>query len=408
MGPDRAMLSFPFTRHPNPDQLMIGARSHRSSFQIRAATNERWRDFDFMLFVTMLVLMGFGTITIWSAVGLPSPVSMNLGTQQFIYGAVGVCLMLVVASIDYRYFESAAWVLYALGIGFLLTVLSPLGVVIEGTGARNWISLGFTTIQPSEFTKVTTIIALSAFISSRGEAMKEFGNFVIAGMIVAFPTFIVLIGPDLGQAMVYMAFWGASLLVARTRPLFLAAVAALTPLAAAFAWNFVLRDYQKERLICSFRPEDYALSCGYQPIQGRISIGAGGLLGAGLEGGTQSQMDLLGVRESDFIFAHASGMFGFLGMIALFLALIIFLWRGLIVAEISRDHFGQCLAVCIIGTFFFQAFLNIGMNLGVMPVAGITLPFVSAGISSLWSSLIMVGILQSIRMHHRRLAFHRR
>ena len=133
------------------------------------------------------------------------------------------------------------------------------------------------------------------------------------------------------------------------------------------------------------------LTCGYQPIQGRISIGAGGLFGAGLEGGTQSQMNLLNVRESDFIFAHASGMFGFLGMIALFLALMIFLWRGLIVAEISRDHFGQCLAVCIVGTFFFQAFLNIGMNLGVMPVAGITLPFVSAGISSLWSSLIMVG-----------------
>jgi rod shape determining protein RodA len=387
---------------------MISARSHRSSFQIRAATNERWRDFDMMLFLTMLVLMGFGTITIWSAIGLPSPLTLNLGSQQLLYGVLGVLMMFVVASIDYRYFESAAWILYALGIGFLLTVLSPLGVVISGTGARNWISLGFTTIQPSEFTKVTTIIALCAFVSSRGDAMKEFGNFVIAGMIVAVPTFVVLIGPDLGQAMVYMAFWGASLLVAHTRHRFLAAVAFLTPIAITFAWRFVLQDYQKERLICSFRPEDYALGCGYQPIQGRISIGAGGLVGAGLEGGTQSQMDLLNVRESDFIFAHASGMFGFLGMIALFLALIIFLWRGLIVAEISRDHFGQCLAVCIVGTFFFQAFLNIGMNLGIMPVAGITLPFVSAGISSLWSSLIMVGILQSIRMHHRRLAFHRR
>ena len=166
---------------------MISARSHRSSFQIRAATNERWRDFDMMLFLTMLVLMGFGTITIWSAIGLPSPLTLNLGSQQFMYGVLGVLMMFVVASIDYRYFESAAWILYALGIGFLLTVLSPLGVAIAGTGARNWISLGFTTIQPSEFTKVTTIIALCAFVSSRGEAMKEFGNFIIAGMIVAVP-----------------------------------------------------------------------------------------------------------------------------------------------------------------------------------------------------------------------------
>ncbi len=387
---------------------MISARHNRSSFQVQGATNERWRDFDFMLFITMLVLMVFGTITVWSAVGLPNPATLNIGTEQFLYGVVGIVMMLIVASIDYRYFESTAWILYSVGILGLLSVLSPLGVAIEGTGARNWISLGFTTIQPSEFTKVTTIIALCAFVSSRGEAMKEFGNFVIAGMIVALPTFIVLIGPDLGQAMVYISFWGASLLVARTRKLYIWAVVALMPIAIWFAWQFVLQDYQRERLTCSLNPEQYALTCGYQPIQGRISIGAGGLVGAGLEGGTQSQMNLLNVRESDFIFAHASGMFGFLGMIALFLALMIFLWRGLIVAEVSRDHFGQCLAVCIVGVFFFQAFLNIGMNLGVMPVAGITLPFVSAGISSLWSSLIMVGILQSVRMHHRRLAFHRR
>ena len=385
---------------------MISARHNRSSFNIQAATNERWRDFDFMLFITMVVLMVFGTVAVWSAVGRPSPLSMNLGTQQLAYGILGVALMLVVASIDYRYFESAAWILYALGIGFLLTVLSPLGVTIAG--ARNWINLGFTVLQPSEFAKVTTIIALCAFISSRGSAMKEFGNFVIAGMIVAFPMFIVLIGPDLGQAMVYVSFWAASLLVARTSKLFIAAVIAILPATIAFAWFFVLQDYQKIRLECSFNPDIDPLGSCYQSIQASISIGAGGMFGAGLGGGTQSQMDLLGVRESDFVFAHASGMFGFLGMIALFLALVIFLWRGLMVAQVSRDHFGQCLAVCIVGTFFFQAFLNIGMNLGVMPVAGITLPFVSAGISSLWSSLILVGLLQSIRMHHRRLAFLRR
>lgn len=382
---------------------MLSARQHRSSFQIQGATNERWRDFDLMLFITMLVLMAFGAVAIWSAVGLPSLLTFNLGTQQLVFGAIGLVLMFVVAAIDYRYFESAAWILYAGGIGFLLTVLSPLGVSIAG--ARNWIDLGFTTIQPSEFTKVTTIIALAAFVSARGEEMKDFGNFIIAGMIVALPTFIILIGPDLGQAMVYIAFWGASLLVMRTRGIFLVGVLAAVPALAAFAWVFVLRPYQKLRLECSFNPDADPLGYCFQSIQARISIGAGGMRGAGLEGGTQSQMELLGVRESDFIFAHASGMFGFIGMIALFLALMIFLWRTLQVAEVSRDQFGQCLAVCIAGTFFFQSFLNIGMNLGVMPVAGITLPFVSAGISSLWSSLIMVGLLQSIRMHHRRLAF---
>jgi rod shape determining protein RodA len=386
---------------------MLTARNNRMTIESHSLSSKRWKDFDSILFITMLVLMAFGAVTVWSAVGLPSVLTMNLGTEQVIYGLIGIVLMLIVASIDYRYFESAAWVIYGIGLLGLVAVLSPLGTTID-SGARNWVDAGFTTIQPSEFTKVTTIIALSAFISSRGEAMKEFGNFIIAGLIVAVPTFIVLIGPDLGQAMVFIAFWGSSLLVARTRRSYIVAIIVLLPAAVWFAWEFVLREYQKERFSCSFNPEIDPQGCGYQPIQGLVSIGAGGRLGAGLSGGTQSQMNLLNVRESDFIFAHASGMFGFFGMIALFAALMIFLWRGLMVAEVARDHFGQCLAVCITGVFFFQAFLNIGMNLGIMPVAGITLPFVSAGISSLWSCLIMTGILLSVRMHHRKLTFSRR
>jgi rod shape determining protein RodA len=171
------------------------------------------------------------------------------------------------------------------------------------------------------------------------------------------------------------------------------------------AWHFVLQDYQKTRFIVSFNPDIAPLDEGFQILQARISIGAGGLWGEGLAGGSQSQLNLLSVRDSDFIFAHASGMFGFFGMLGLFLALVIFLWRCLKVAEIARDQFGQTMAVSITGIIFFQSFLNIGMNVGLMPVTGITLPFVSYGLSALWSNLIMVGILQSIRMHHRKLAF---
>src|SRR3712207_4729806 len=140
-------------------------------------------------------------------------------------------------------------------------------------------------------------------------------------------------------------------------------------------------------------------------IQARISIGSGGWLGYGIEGGTLSQLGLLKVRESDFIFAHASGMFGYVGMLALFASFAILLWRCLMVVEIARDGLGQCIAVAVSGILFFQAFVNIGMNVGLMPVTGITLPFVSSGRSSLWVFLIAEGILQSILMHHRKLAF---
>ncbi|HEU0163947.1 MAG TPA: FtsW/RodA/SpoVE family cell cycle protein [Thermomicrobiales bacterium] len=387
---------------------MLLARHQRMSIPASSRSTDRWRDFDFVMFLTMLVLTGFGVVTVWSAVGLPPLLSNNEGTKQALFAAVGVVLLFISSNINYRYLESAAWVLYILGIGALLVVLSPLGYAVDNTGAQNWINLGFTTIQPSEFTKITTIIGLSAFISSRGDAMKEFGNFVLAGLIVALPTGLILVGPDLGQAMVYLSLWASALIVARTRRIFLWGLIIVLPAAIWFAWNYVLQDYQRTRILVSYNPNLDPQGDGYQIIQARISIGAGGLLGSGIRGGTQSTLNLLGVRESDFIFAHASGMFGFVGMVALFLCLVIFLWRCVKVAEISRDTFGQCIAMCTAGVLFFQSFLNIGMNVGIMPVAGITLPFVSAGVSSLWTFMILTGILQSIRMHHRKLVFERR
>jgi rod shape determining protein RodA len=363
---------------------------------------DRWRDFDPILFITMLVLMGFGILAIWSAVGLPSLTTNNSGTFQAVFGALGILVMFTVASIDYRFLNTLAWPLYGLGVLSLIAV-QVLGVSLGG--AKNWFDFGFFLLQPSEFVKITTLIALASFIASRGDEMKSFVNFAASGMIVAFPAGLVLIGPDLGMTMVYVALWTSTLLVARTRAIYIWMLAIGLPIAGYLAWHFVLAPYQKTRFIVSFKPEIAPLNEGFQIIQARISIGAGGLWGEGLAGGSQSQLNLLSVRDSDFIFAHASGMFGFFGMLGLFLALTIFLWRCLKVAEIARDQFGQTMAVSITGIIFFQAFLNIGMNVGLMPVTGITLPFVSYGLSALWSNLVMVGILQSIRMHHRKLAF---
>lgn len=382
---------------------MIASRHHRMTVPAYSVSTDRWRDFDPMMFITVLVLLGFGVVSIWSAVGLPPLLSNNEGTKQAIYGIIGLGLMFLFATLDYRYLQSVTWVLYAFGILFLIAVQSPLGVTIAG--AQNWFNLGFTLIQPSEFTKITTILALSSFIASQGEEMKRFGNVIVAGLIVALPAALILIGPDLGQTMVYVSLWGSSLFVARTRRVFIVAVIVAAPLVAWFAWNYVLEAYQKTRFIVSFNPELDPLGAGYQIRQARISIGAGGWFGEGLRGGTQSTLNLLDVAESDFIFAHASGMFGFVGMTGLLVALAILLWRCLKVAEIAKDHFGQAIAICTTGVLFFQALLNIGMNVGLMPVAGITLPFVSAGVSSLWTFMILIGILQSIRMHHRKLGF---
>lgn len=380
-------------------------RRHKMDIPSYSVSTDRWRDFDWMLFLTMGVLMAFGALSIWSAVGLPNPMEdlLNDGSKHLLFGAVGLVVMFFFASLDYRYLHSVVWPLYIGGILLLLAVQTPLGV--EVAGAQNWLNVGFTLIQPSEFTKITTILALAAFVSGQGTEMRKLSNFVIAALIVGLPSLVILIGPDLGQTMVYIAIWLSALLAMRTSNLWIGVTAISLPFLALFAWEFVLQPYQKSRLIVSFNPDIAPLEGGYQILQAHTAIGAGGMFGEGIRGGTQSTLNLLGVAESDFIFAHASGMFGFIGMIGLMIAMVILIWRCLSIAEIARDHFGQMIAISTAGMFFFQATLNIGMNIGLMPVAGLTLPFVSAGVSSLWTSMAFVGILQSIRMHHRRLGF---
>lgn len=235
--------------------------------------------------------------------------------------------------------------------------------------------------------------------------MREFGNFVATLMIAGLPAGLVFLEPDLGTATVFGVIWLAIVVVSQVRWRYLSGLLLMAIPFAAVAWEFLLHDYQRDRLLISIDPFKDASGQGYNIIQAQYTIGSGGLFGAGLEGGTQSRLELLKVRESDFIFAHASGMFGFVGMIALFSLFIVLLWRCIRVAETARDTFGQAIAVGFSAMLFYQAFVNIAMNVGLMPVTGITLPFVSQGSSSLWTFLVGIGVLQSILIHHRKLAF---
>ncbi len=365
----------------------------------------RWKDFDPYLLITTLILMAFGVVAIWSARGLGPLVPGDLGVRQAVYGMVGLTMMLVIASFDYRFLATGAWVIYLAGLAPLFALMLPsVGTTIAGS--ERWIDFGPISMQPSEFAKLTTIIALAAFIASRGAAMAELGNFVVSMLIVAVPMVIVFLEPDLGSSLVFGAIWATMMLMtARTRTMYFGGLALMAAPAFVAAWRFVFLDYQKERLLVSYNPALDPMGEGFNIMQARISIGSGGWTGAGLAGGTQSQLELLTVRESDFIFAHASGMFGLIGMLALLATYVIMIWRCLSVIEVARDNFGQCLAAGICGAFFFQAMVNIGMNIGLMPVTGITLPFVSAGSSSVWTFLAAEGVLQSILMHRRRLAF---
>jgi rod shape determining protein RodA len=362
----------------------------------------RWRYFDFYMLATTLILMGFGVIAVWSAAGAETPTLLNPGVKQAMFGAAGVALMLIVANTDYRFIGALAWPAYFIALLVLMSV-KVLGVEIAG--ARRWFDLGFATIQPSEFGKITTAIALAWFISSRGEQMKEFGNFVVSMLIVGLPASMVFLEPDLGSTMVYLSTWLAMMFVARTRIIYFVGLFLVAVPATYLAWFRIFEDYQRERLDSFLNPEEHMTGEAFNLIQSRIAVGSSGLFGHGIRGGSQSTEDFLKVKTTDFIFSHVSSMFGFVGMVALFILFGVLLWRFIRVIEISKDTFGQCLAAAIFMMVFFQSFVNIGMNIGILPVTGITLPFISQGLSSVWSLLIGQGLLQSVLMRHRKLAF---
>jgi rod shape determining protein RodA len=364
----------------------------------------RWRYFDPLMLIVTCVLMTFGVVAVWSAMGSERLSLSNQGVRQALFAVFGIMVMFIISNMDYRFFGSLAWFIY---IGSLLMLAAVLVIGVDIGGARRWFNLGFTTVQPSEFGKVATLVTLAWFISSRGEQMRQFGNFIVSLLIVALPAILVFREPDLGTTSVYFVLWGAMMLVTQTRPIYLIGLFGTVIPALYAAWHFdvVFHQYQKNRLMIAFNPESDAQGEGYNIIQAKISIGSGGIFGSGLQGGTQSRLDLLKVRESDFIFAHVSGMFGYVGMIALFTCYIVLIWRCLRVAENAKDSFGQCMAVGVAGMLFYQSFVNMGMNMAILPVTGITLPFVSQGASSVWAFLMAQGILQSVLMRQKKLAF---
>jgi rod shape determining protein RodA len=362
----------------------------------------RWRYFDFYMLATTAILMVFGVIAVWSASGAEAPTLLNPGVKQAMFGAIGVLIMLAIANTDYRFIGALAWPAYFLAILVLMAV-KVFGVEIAGS--RRWFDFGFATIQPSEFGKITTAVALAWFISSRGERMREFGNFVVSIMIVALPAGLVFLEPDLGSTMVYITTWLGMMVVARTRLIYMVGLFLAAIPTVYVAWTRVFEEYQRARLDSFLNPEEHMTGEAFNLIQSRIAVGSSGMFGHGIHGGSQSTEDFLKVKTTDFIFSHVSSMFGFVGMVALLILFGVLLWRFVRVIEVSKDSFGQCLAAAVFMMVFFQTFVNIGMNIGILPVTGITLPFVSQGLSSVWTLLIAQGLLQSVLMRHRKLAF---
>jgi rod shape determining protein RodA len=321
--------------------------------------------------------------------------------RQALFAVIGFGLLFVVISFDYDLLSGLAVPIYLFALALMVVVL-VLGQVTHGS--QRWIDLGFTTIEPSELGKIAVIIALAKFLSDHEEDVHKFKYVVLSALLIV-PFFaLTVLQPNLGTAIVFIVIWLSMIAMAGLRffHAFLFGAAALA--AAPIAW-FTMHDYMRERIQDFLNPQADPLGSGYNVIQALISVGSGGILGRGFTSGTQSQLHFLRVQYADFIFSVMAEELGFIGALLLFALFVGLLLRGLRTASIARDSFGRLLATAIVTMIGFQAFVNVGINVGLLPVTGLPLPFISYGGSSIITFLIGIGLIESVAMHRQKADF---
>jgi rod shape determining protein RodA len=393
---------------------------------------------DWMLLLVVLGLTFLGGTMIHST-ELNQPVTRWL--QHVLFGGIGLAIVLGVARISYNHLLRWHWIVYGLTNGLLIAVM------VTGSsakGAQRWISLGGFNLQPSELAKVGLIITLAAILHRR--TADTLPSFFRAIAITIPPWLLVFKQPDLGTSLVFGAILLGMLYWANANPGWLLLL--VSPLVAAILYNVnlptwmiwsvlmgviawltlpfrwvnsilaigvnigagllspvlwhVLKDYQKDRLIVFLDPEKHPLTAGYHLIQSRIAIGAGELWGQGLNQGTQTQLNFIPEQHTDFIFSSIGEELGFFGSMCLILTFLFVCWRMLLVANQSQNNFGSLLAIGVLSMISFQVIVNISMTIGIAPVTGIPLPWISYGGSALIVNFFAVGLVESVANYRRR------
>jgi rod shape determining protein RodA len=321
--------------------------------------------------------------------------------RQMIYAAMGVVIMVLLVGFDYRLLANLSGLLYFGAIAALLIVM-VLGRLHYG--AQRWVDIGFFQLQPSEPAKLMVMVALARYFAVNRERIHRLWTIVVSLGIAVVPFGLTLIQPDLGTAMVFIAIWFGMAYAAgmRWRHIGLLVGAALP--VVVIGWSFV-PAYMRDRVTIFMDPYSDAQDKGYNIIQAMISVGSGGWFGRGFLSGTQSQLHFLRVQYADFIFSVLAEELGFAGAIGLFLLFALLIFRGMRAAFVASEPFGRLLAVGIVSMLMFQVFVNVGMNISMLPVTGIPLPFISFGGSSLLTFMAGVGLLESITMRHRKFEF---
>jgi len=351
---------------------------------------------DWSLYLVPLILAILGIVIIFSVTYTTKP---TLVYSQIVYLILGFGVAIFLTLLDYRILRGVSFFLYLVILALLVIVL------IFGSrtlGANRWLDFGFFQLQPSEIGKLIVLLFLARVFSER-EAM-HFREILLILAIVGVPIILILFQPDFGTAMVIFIELIILLFFSNIRKIILVGILAGVMVCAPIGWHF-LKGYQKDRIYTFINPSGDPYGSGYNVTQAKITVGSGGLWGQGIGKGTQIQLNFLPVAHSDFIFASTAEAIGFVGSSILIILLIFLCVRVITISRVSKDSFGFYFAIGWGMILLFQIMVNVGMNLGIMPVTGIPLPFVSSGGSSMLTNMAAIGILQSIYLRHRRITF---
>jgi rod shape determining protein RodA len=360
------------------------------------------RAYDLQLTVYAALLAAVGLVMAYTnsvESGTAVLASGSIFQRALMWTGIGMVVFILMTAFDYRWLRTLAWPIYFVNLGLLVMTLA-IGTGVGGSS--RWVNIGPLTFQFSELAKILMIIVLASYLGNREGRLDSFGSIAGAALLMAPPWALVMLQPDLGTSLVLLAILIGTLFMsgASLRWLLLGALAAVPMI--FIGWEYVLRDYQKERILSFLNPAADTQGSGWQVLQSQMTVGSGGLFGAGLTNGAQARGGFLPVQESDFVFAVLAQELGFVGALVMFVLFMALIWRILSCGWRSKDPFGLLFGAGLASMILFQVFVNVGMVIGIMPVTGIPLPFITHGGASLISLAIGLGVIQSINLRQDR------
>ncbi len=384
--------------------------AERSDRLVRESIQRRWAGafspaghIDWVLLVSALLLTIVGFVMVGGATANDPAVVEGSGNvyveRQVIAFLLGLAAGAVTTLFDYRNFRAWSVVAYGVALVLLVAVLIP-GIGAEVNGAQAWFRIGPLQFQPAEFAKIAIILVLAAHFHEYREEALGMRALVEALAFALFPMLLILLQPDFGTFIVFAVIVAGVLLMAGVHLRYMLALVAGSIAACVAALQLgIVKEYQLDRLTAFLDPENIdALGAGYNVVQAQIAVGSGRFFGQGLGSGSQTLSGFVPESQTDFIFTVVGEQTGFVGSMLVLILFGLLLWRSLRIAALSRDMFGTLIAAGVISVFAFQMFINVGMAIGIMPVTGLPLPFISYGGTSLITSWVLVGLLENVHM----------